>query len=216
MRGQELLLTLDTNIIVYVALRKSEDMSYAREFNEQPSRFLTHTVYKEANKLEERITQLEILLNSNKRGDEPPSKIFERLESEASKKLKEKLNRYFNNIIQHYDDEYSAGKSIDQITKEIIWEFSNFTNMDDRIRPGSEILRKSEDEISQYESWIERNNLVDREDKSIIVQMQLHQDHTNKDLKLVTRDSGFYTEDSVWQQNFPHIYVEDISDDEEQ
>lgn len=210
MRGQELLLTLDTNIIVYTALREPEDIGYAREFNEQTSRFLTHTVYKEANKLEERITQLEILLKSYKDGDEQPSEIFQRIESEADTKLKEKLNRYFNNIIQHYDREYSAGKTIEQITQEIMWEFSNFTNMDDRIRPGSEILRSSEEKITEYEGIIERNDLVDREDKSIIVQMQLHQDSIKKELKLVTRDSGFYPENTAWTNNFPNLNVETV------
>jgi len=211
LREPILLSTLDTNIIVYTALQSSEDLRYAREFNEQPSRFLTQCVYKEANKLEERITQLEILLKSYKHGDEKPSEIFSRIEENSDTDVKQKLNRYFNNIINHYDREYTAGKTIEEITQQIMWEFSNFTNMEDRIRPGSEILRNSEKEITKYESIIEQNGLVDREDKSIIVQMQLHQDTTGKELKLITRDSGFHPDKKEWKNNFPNLDLEDIS-----
>jgi len=210
-----LLSTLDTNIIVYTALDCPVDEKYATEFREQGSRFLTRTVYDEANRIEERITQFQILIESGREGGEKPSETFSRIEDSVDADIKTKLNRYFNNILEYYDEKFEQGYNLQEITDSIIYDLTNFTSMDDRIRPSSKIMRDSEDDRIEYESIIENNDLVDREDKDIIIQMKVYQDISDLDLCLITRDSGFHPEKEAWKNNFPRISVKDISDEVE-
>ncbi|MFB6199605.1 MAG: hypothetical protein ABEJ83_01895 [Candidatus Nanohaloarchaea archaeon] len=207
-----MLLTLDTNIIIYTALDHTKDERYATEFNEQTSKFLTQQVYTEALQLEERITMFQTLLKSHREQGESPQETFDRVGEKVKPEMKSRLHRYFSNIVSYYEEQFNRDRTIQEITDSIIYDLSNYTNLDDRIRPASDVLRSSEDKITQYQKALNEHDLVDREDSNIIIQMQLHQEQVGQDLKLVTRDSGFYPEKEAWNDNFPKISVEDIYD----
>lgn len=210
-----MLLTLDTNIIIYTALDCPIDEKYASEFNQQTTKFLTQKVYDESKRLEERISMFQTLLETHRTKGETPQETFDRVGDSIKPKMKTKLHRYFNNIVGYYDERFKNGDTIQNITDSIIYDLSNYTSLDDRIRPSSEQIRTSERKVIEYQNVIKENNLVDHEDIDIIVQMKIYQDDITQEMELVTRDSGFNSEKEEWEKNFPKISVNDITDEVE-
>ncbi|WP_414836406.1 hypothetical protein [Candidatus Nanohalococcus occultus] len=187
------------------------DEKHVKEFNEQTSKFLTPKVYNEAQTMETRVTMFQILLETHREEGETPKETFDRVGEEIKPKMKEKLHRYFNNMVEYYEKEFQSGKNIQQITDSITYDLSFFTNLNDRVYPTSQTLGSSPQKITEYEKIIDQNDLVDHEDVDIIVQMKIHQDSIGQDMELITRDSGFNSDEQAWEENFPKISVKDIS-----
>lgn len=202
--------TLDTNIVVNVALENQEDREKAKSFMSQTSPFLTAQVSKEITKIEERITAFEMLLESHMEEDKSPFEVFEKIEEKLTGSLQSRLNGYFRNIAQYYEKKYDEGQSIEKITNDLTYEISVYSSID-RIRPTQENWNQNLSKAEEYEGYIEENELVDREDVGIIVQLQVHQDARGGNIELITRDSGFHTGKEEWDEMFPNISVNDLS-----
>lgn len=202
--------TLDTNIILYTALGNATEKGYAKDFLAQDFKFLTRQVYTEINKVEERITLFEILLRSHMEEDETPKETFSRIEDNLSQSWRTRLNSYFLNIVEYYDRKYRNGDDIEDITEDLMYEITVYTSME-RIRPTDQSLEKNQSAAEKYRGVIEEYELVDREDTSIIVQLQVFQDVRGGNIELITRDSGFNTDQEEWDEHFPKISVKDLS-----
>lgn len=201
--------TLDTNIVVYAALRQKEEQEEARDFLSQSSRFLSPQVKDEVLKIEERITAFQMFLTANMEEDKTPFDAFEEIEKQLTGGLKTRLNSYFRNIAKFYDKQYERGRSIEQITEDLLYQITVYSSID-KIRPTQETLQQNVRDAEKYEGVIEDYDLVDREDSNIIVQLQLFQDMRGGSIELVSLDDGFRTEKEEWENNFPNISVRNL------